>query len=226
MLNHYLFTPGFTGSQKTNAIAGARQLGYELYITNVAIVDARVGGSLAVNISLRNLGVAPFYYDWPVQLRVLNTSNQTVQTWNSGWQLTPVLPAPTNTTWSLSTNQPLVAGQYKLLLRVQNPLTNGVTFRFANQAQDADQAGWLTLGQFSVLPALTPPKLSGSLSNSAILLNIKDPAAGTWAVETASNLNNTWQPLFVTNTGASNWDFVGPFLSESQSIFFRVKSLP
>jgi hypothetical protein len=109
---------------------------------------------------------------------------------------------------------------------VQNPLTNGATFRFANQAQDADQAGWLTLGQFAVLPASPPPKLSGSLSNNTILLNIKDTPAGTWTVETASNLADTWQPLFVTNTSASNWDFVGPYLSESQSIFFRVKGLP
>jgi hypothetical protein len=44
----------------------------------------------------------------------------------------------------------LPAGDYRLLLRVVNPLPGGMPLRFANAGQDADRAGWLTLGAFRV----------------------------------------------------------------------------
>jgi hypothetical protein len=34
--------------------------------------------------------------------------------------------------------------------RVKNPLPNGKELKFANQKQDADRSGWLTLGDFAV----------------------------------------------------------------------------
>jgi hypothetical protein len=36
-----------------------------------------------------------------------------------------------------------------LLLRVPNPLTNGLPLRLANQTQDQHMPGWLTLGEFA-----------------------------------------------------------------------------
>ena len=127
MINQGVFSPGFTGAQEALALAGARQLGYELYVTNAQIIDARLSGPLNISLQIQNTGVAPFYYNWPVQIGVLKRATSLVQTWTTPWMLTSILPASTNTVWNYSQNSyGLAAGQYKLVLRVQNPLTNGV----------------------------------------------------------------------------------------------------
>jgi hypothetical protein len=223
MLNHGAFDPGFTGVKLTNALAGACRLGYELFIANVTIMDARASYSLVATIALRNLGVAPFYYDWPVQLRAVNSSNQTVQTWDTNWKLPLLLPATTNTVWSLATNHSLIPGRYQLLLRVANPLTNGVPFRFANQTQDADHPGWLTLGTFSVLPDLVRPWLWGEPVNENIRINISGTQPASWTLETSSNLRS-WRALFTTNGSATNWYFTDPTIDPVR--FYRVRGAP
>jgi Domain of unknown function (DUF4832) len=221
MLNHGAFSPGFTGDQKTRAVAGSTRLGYELYVTNAVLVDASVSGSLRVDLKLRNTGVAPFYYDWPVQLGARNSSNALVKTWTTTWKLSSLLPAATNTLWTWSqAGHGLLAGQHTLLLRVQNPLTNGVPFRFANVAQDASVPGWLTLGQVQIVPIPARPSLRGSLSGSVFNLAVTNAAPGLWwTVEVTTNLT-TWTPLLSTNTSTPNWSITDA--ASASARFYRV----
>lgn len=224
MINQGVFNPGFTGVQETLALAGARQLGYELYVTNAQLIDARLSGPLNISLQIQNTGVAPFYYNWPVQIGALNSSNNLVQTWTTPWTLSSILPASTNTVWNYSqTNHGLPLGQYKLLLSVQNPLTNGVPFYFADQAQGADVAGWLTLGQFSVLPDLAQPTLSGISSLFNFVLQVSNAAPGAWIVEQSSNLV-VWTPLLTTNTSNAEWNITDNVSSLAQ--FYRVVGGP
>jgi hypothetical protein len=205
MLNHRAFSPGFTGAQKALALAGSSRLGYELYISNAILADASVSGPLSMSVQVWNTGVAPFYYDWPVQLGALNSSNALLETWTTAWKLSSLLPAATNTLWAWSqAGHGLRAGQYKLLLRVQNPLANGIPFRFANDSQDADLPSWLTLGQLSILSTPAQPSLRGSRSPSGFDLNVSNAAPGTWTVEETADLQN-WSPLLSTNTSTFEW---------------------
>ncbi|SPE58905.1 conserved exported hypothetical protein [Verrucomicrobia bacterium] len=223
MLNQGVFSPGFTGQQQASALAGSRMLGYALYISNAILVDAPLSGPLNASVELWNTGVAPFYYDWPVQLGALNGSNILANTWTTTCRLSSVLPAVTNTTWSWTQiNHGLAAGQYKLLLRAQNPLTNGVPFRFANAAQDADLTGWVTLGQFAVTSAPAQPSLSCSYSppDFDVLINA---APGRWRVEGTSDLV-TWTPLLTTNTTTSRWSVT--YSTSSTVRFYRVVGSP
>jgi hypothetical protein len=222
MLNQGVFEPGFTGAQQNLAMAGARQLGYELYASNATIVDAFASGPLRINVTISNSGVAPFYYDWPVQLGALNISNVLTQFWTMPWSVSSLHPGD-NTIWNYSqTNHGLAPGQFKLLMRVANPLTNGVPLRFANQTQDADLAGWLTLGQFSVLTDLARPTLKASSFATGFALQVS-AAPGMWTVEASSNLL-TWTPLLTTNTSAIHWTFIEQFLSSAR--FYRVIGQP
>jgi len=220
MLNHGAFSPGFTGAQRTLALVGSARLGYEVYVSNAVMVDTSVSGSLHVDLQVRNTGVAPFYYDWPVHLGALNSSNTLIKTWSTTWKLSSLLPAATNTFWTWSqAGHGLEAGPYKLLLRVQNPLTNGVPFRFANDTQDTDVPGWLTLGQVIILSSPTKPSLRGSLSGSGFDLIVLNAAPGLWTVERTTNLTN-WSPLLVTNTSTSDWS-----ITDEESVaarFYRV----
>src|SRR5262249_13842305 len=101
-----------------------------------------------------------------VQLRVLNTNLQSVQTWTTDWQLSSLIPG-TNKLWGFTlTNHGLAAGQYKLLMGVPNPMTNGLPLRFANELQDADLQAWLTLGTFSVVANSAAGALSPTVNVS------------------------------------------------------------
>jgi hypothetical protein len=224
MLNQGVFDPGFTGAQQELALAGAHQLGYEIYVTNAAIVEACVSGPLNVSVQVLNTGVAPFYYDWPIQLGALNSNNVLAQTWSTTWKLSSLLPTNSNTIWSLTqTNHGLTAGLYKCVLRAQNPLTNGLSFRFADAAQDADLAGWLTLGQFSVVPGVARPTLSVNCSAAAFELMVSNAAPGEWTVENTSDLAS-WNHLLTTNTSATAWSVTDVVTSLPQ--FYRVVSKP
>ena len=138
------------------ALAGARHLGYEFYVSAVRISAPERNASLGVSIRAENCGVAPFYYDWPLQLRVVDSSRQLVASWDVPWQLTHVVipgdSAALYTEWSDSRVglSDLPAGTYRLLLRVVNPLSHGKPLFSANQLQDADLKGWPRLGTLTI----------------------------------------------------------------------------
>lgn len=221
MLDQYVFDPGFSGTQQALALAGAQQLGYELYVSNAIVADASGSGPLNISVDILNTGVAPFYYDWPVQLAALNNSSEIVQTWTTPWNLSSLIPG-TNAVWTYAQPNPgLPAGQYTLLLGVKNPMTNGIPLRFADTTQDANAIGWLTLGQFSVLAA--PPILNGILVPSGFFLQVHRATPGLWAVENTSNFL-FWTALFTTNTSTTQWNFTDEVLSPMR--FYRVVSWP
>jgi hypothetical protein len=224
MLNQGVFDPGFAGAQQALALAGSKSLGYELYVSNDVILDATLSGPLNVALQIANTGVAPFYYDWPVLLGALDSSNHLIKTWPTSWRLSTVLPAQTNTSWSW--NQPnhgLAAGQYKLLLAAQNPMTNGMPISFADTAQNADLPGWLTLGIFSVLAPAVPPTVSAKHTASGLELDVINASPGDWTVENSSNLA-VWNPLLTTNTSTTAWSVTDVITSLSQ--FYRVVNQP
>jgi hypothetical protein len=66
-------------------------------------------------------------------------------------KLTGLLPDDPARKWDdvLDVNG-LAAGNYQLVMRVPNRLPKGHPIRFANQSQDADLPGWLTLGEFKL----------------------------------------------------------------------------
>jgi hypothetical protein len=107
-------------------------------------------------------------------------------------------------------------------LRVQNPLINGVPFRYANTTQDADLAGWLTLGQVQITPTPARPSLRGSLSTSGFVLSVSNAAPGLWTVEATTNLSS-WTPLFSTNTTTPDWGVTDE--ASASARFYRVVNL-
>lgn len=138
-----------TASQRERALAGARRLGYEFYIVSTGLKLDATRHELSVSVMLRNLGVAPFYADWLVELGALDAQGKIVARWKPGWKLSGLLPNDADRRWDYATDtRQLAAGDYRFLLRVPNPMPNGRPLRFANRAQDRHLTGWLTLGEF------------------------------------------------------------------------------
>lgn len=223
LLNQGAFSPGFTGAEQDLALAGARQLGYELYVTNATLTVGPNPQPLMISVKILNTGAAPFYYNWPVQLGVLNLGNLLVRNWTINWKLSTLLPG-TSVVWTCTQANPgLSAGQYTLLISVVNPMTNGLPLRFANETQDQNLAGWLTLGQFSIPPGSGQPTLSGTCVPPGFALHINTAATGTWRVEGSSNFL-TWFSLFTTNTTSTRWNYTDDLLLPAR--FYRVVSQP
>jgi hypothetical protein len=150
LMNSGVFKNALTGEPRERALAGARRLGYELTVTEAAF-DATPDSGFSVKVRIGNAGVAPFYYDWPVELGLLDETGKFVGTVPTDWKISTVLPGekPREFEGGASTeNYP--PGRYRILLRVANPLPRGAPLRFANREQDESRAGWLTLGAVSL----------------------------------------------------------------------------
>ena len=146
LLNQYAFDPGYGSTTYPAALAGSQSLGYRLRVDAVQVPVVAVHRRLDVGVRIGNAGVAPFYYDWPVQLAAVDPHGHTARTWTTSWRLTAVTPG-TPATWKSTVDTGgLRPGRYTLVLCAANPLPGGVPLRFANADQDRDLAGWLTLG--------------------------------------------------------------------------------
>jgi hypothetical protein len=123
--------------------------GYEFHVPAVQI-DKVTAGKLPVTVELVNRGVAPFYYDWPVEFGAV-AGGKLTKTFAGTGKITGLLPNDPARKWSdiLDLNG-LAAGDYQLVMRVPNRLPSGKPIRFANKSQDADLSGWLTLGKFNL----------------------------------------------------------------------------
>jgi hypothetical protein len=152
LLNHEVFSlPG--GPDKTRALAAARRLGYELFVSAVKLRDVSTDDALKVEIRLENRGVAPFYYRWPVWIGVADASGAIVASFRTDWDLTRAVdPRKPVTLKRTVRGHGLPAGSYTLLLRAQNPLANGPPLAFANAGWQKDVVGWVSLGAFRVRP--------------------------------------------------------------------------
>jgi hypothetical protein len=148
LCNEGVFRPRLQGAARERALRAARRMGYELHILRAGM--GRQDGGWSITLSVTNTGIAPFYYDWPVELGALNAAGELVATWKTDWKLTGILPSEPARVW----RHRLTAGAWaetgtRLLVRVPNPMPGGRPLRFANQEQDRDLDGWLTLGTIS-----------------------------------------------------------------------------
>ncbi|MCK9412667.1 MAG: DUF4832 domain-containing protein [Prolixibacteraceae bacterium] len=148
----WLMDSGMFGSEKEQnserikrAEEEVRRMGYEFHVSSVTI-SAVTNGRFEVNVEVENRGVAPFYYDWPIEFGLLSTDDIVAKTFNSTSKLIGLLPGDKPRVWNEMLNlQGLKAGAYMLALRVPNPLPKGMPVRFANDTQDQHAFGWLTL---------------------------------------------------------------------------------
>jgi hypothetical protein len=122
------------------AVEAARSLGYEIHISEALIPSVHRGETATIRLKVENRGVAPFYYDWPIRLKIQSESSP-------DWKLSKLLPdAPAD--WNHQLKIDLPAGEYPVAIRVANPLNTGQQFRFANKEQQTD--GWIQIGNLVV----------------------------------------------------------------------------
>jgi hypothetical protein len=151
LCNEGVFRGQVHGGARARALEAARRLGYELHVAEARLGPTPAPGKLALRLSVTNTGVAPFYYDWPVELGWLDRRGQIAATLKTGWKLSGILPGEPASVWQCEVDPGgLPRETLRLLLRAPNPLPKGVPLRFANREQDRDLEGWLTLGEIQL----------------------------------------------------------------------------
>lgn len=147
LCNEGVFRGQVQGAARERALRAVQRMGYELHVASAAITV--LNGQLNVALTVTNTGVAPFYYDWPVELAVRDAGGQLAATWKPDWPLSAIQPGEPASIWRFANRvSALKPGTHHLLLRVPNPLPKGLPLRFANQTQDQHLPGWLTLVEF------------------------------------------------------------------------------
>ena len=102
------------------------RMGYELFVS-----DVEVNGT-DLKLTVENRGVAPFYHDWPIEIRIDMQAPTPVK-----WRISQVLPGE-SVEWTLD----LRKSPESLRMRVPNPMAGGKPLRFANKNTEGE---WLVL---------------------------------------------------------------------------------
>jgi hypothetical protein len=112
--------------RKARALKEVARMGYELHVSRALVQD----GELVLHVE--NRGVAPFYHDWPVEVRV---GQRTIR---PAWKLSEVLPG-NPAAWRVKTG----AGEDETVrIRIPNPMKGGKPLRFANAECEGE---WLVV---------------------------------------------------------------------------------
>ncbi|MBM80198.1 MAG: DUF4832 domain-containing protein [Planctomycetaceae bacterium] len=148
LINQHVFSYRREGKERDLALQAARELGYELHVSRFELTPSSSGRRLTGDVYVENRGVAPFPYDWPVELR-LQSQGKTLADWTTDWKLSELLPGKaTKPTWRFeATLKNGLPARFQIELRVKGPLNNAPPLCFANKEQQAD--GWLRLASGS-----------------------------------------------------------------------------
>ncbi len=147
-----MFQEAPTAARLEKASQEVRRMGYDFQVTRARmeyrVFDKSDNRKLRVSVEIKNQGVAPFYADWPTEIALFNAEGNIQKTFVADeMRIQGIYPdeKPTVRTQFVPTH-PQPIGKYIVLMRVVNPLPKGKPLRFANQEQDRDLPGWLSLG--------------------------------------------------------------------------------
>lgn len=128
------------------ALEEVRRMGY-VFHAPAATIGPVADGKLSIKVEVVNRGVAPFYCDWPAEVTLRRADGTYSERVRVRGTLKGLLPGAPAREWSATVDLAgLEPGRWTVLLRVPNPLPKGPPVRFANASQDADVAGFVTLG--------------------------------------------------------------------------------
>lgn len=153
-----VFQSGLSEQRRTRAEAAVRRMAYDLHFDEATITPA--GSDLAVTAVLENRGVAPFYYNWPITVALLDAAGAMIQEWPVAWQIDGLLPGDERTFSGTFTPAVAAPAGAQVALRVANPMVGGRPVRFSNFSQQVEGDAWMILGGADgAAPVGAPPKV-------------------------------------------------------------------
>ncbi|MFC5469422.1 DUF4832 domain-containing protein [Cohnella suwonensis] len=112
-----------------------KTIGYRFIIAKVSHEkQIKAGGQLHVELGVTNRGVAPFYFQWPVELSLWSTDNLRVAVWPVNWDIRKWLSGASKEKAVLAIPVGLPSGDYTMRMAILDPETGKSGIRFANES--------------------------------------------------------------------------------------------
>lgn len=154
MLVSQAFWPGYSGEARIRALEGSRKLGYALRIDTWMAEPIPASENIRFSVRIGNVGIAPFYYNWNLELGLFATGMDPVVI-STGWDIRSVIDADPVTFVHEANLQSLPDGTITLAVRLKNPLPNGDPVVFANVNPNPPGLEWQVLGTLNRPPVLS-----------------------------------------------------------------------
>lgn len=105
-----------------NYRASSKACGYRIHVENGTVTTNMASGSpMQITLAWSNIGLAPNYENWTVQISLVNAANTTVFTGNSGKVIKFFQPSNNQNTTDNFSLPALAAGTYSVRLKVIDP---------------------------------------------------------------------------------------------------------
>lgn len=128
-----------TPEVKANMERLLREMGYRLRVESAAFPQMKAQGSiLKVTLDMVNEGIAPFYYDWPVELSLSDMNGRIVSSSRVRGLINTWLPGNTDVSLSLSIDGKTIPGEYRLLIAILDPDTLRPAVELAMDGKQSD----------------------------------------------------------------------------------------
>jgi len=139
-----------------NAVRMQKALGYRFVVDSATYTsEVEPGDTLSLSFDVRNIGNAPFYYAWPVQVSLMNAKHELFWSALAHIDIRNWLPGgPYTMADSFALPDDLPHGGYTLALAVLDPAGGLPSLRFANEQYFT--GGYTPLGGVSVGGAAVP----------------------------------------------------------------------
>jgi len=105
---------------EANILALQKKMGYNFALERVSKISETIsiGTETAVNMIWNNEGVAPFYYNWPLELSLIDQSGNVVFTQAVDGNITDWMPGRTSVDVKLNVDSSVKSGTYTLAIAV------------------------------------------------------------------------------------------------------------
>ena len=139
-----VFEEGLSDPRRCRAESAVLRMGYDLHFRRATITCER--SRFRIRAELENRGVAPFYYNWPVYLGLLNSAGEVIEERLVDWHVHK-LPAGARRILDTTFAPCSVPAGGSFAVRVPNPMDGGRPLRFSNKSQQLDGQTWMVLGK-------------------------------------------------------------------------------
>jgi hypothetical protein len=122
-------TSWFFSSTESRAIDNMQKLlnntGYRFTINSVQYTkNVYKGNILFFNFQIENKGSAPFYFNWPIELSLINSSGDIIYKKNIDYDIRSILPGTKDVSANIKIPRHIPDGTYTLAIAILDPKTN------------------------------------------------------------------------------------------------------
>lgn len=122
-----------------------KKLGYRFVLRKVINSNAVDRGTkLNISIEVENKGVAPFYFQWPLAIYLVNSAGSVALQQNSGIDIREWMPGLKVNSTQIDIPADLPVDNYEIRIAILDPATGDPGVLFANTRRDSENRFWVS----------------------------------------------------------------------------------